>query len=450
MKLDEFKEKLFKKAHLEGFSEYEIYYVNNSTLSIRAFEKELEKYAVSNTNGLSFRGIFNGNMGYAYTEVLDDTSLELLIKNAKENALVIETMEKEIIYKEKGNYASFDGYKAELSNVSPKEKIDLALLMEEETRKQSDKVLRSECTLEDGESYCRIINSHGLDVSFKSNDIIALIESVVQDGAMMNSSFAIKCSKNFNEINAPSLAKEAIDEALAYVGAASIESGKYRIALRNDVSGSLLRTFSGIFSSDNVQKGLSLLKGKLGEKIASSKVTIIDNPLLDEGLNSRPFDAEGVATYTKNVIENGELKTLLYNLKTAEKDCLKSTGNASKNTYSSPISIAPSNFYFEPGKKDFKGILEALGEGLLITDVQGLHSGANPISGDFSLAAKGFLIKDGAIKRPVEQITVSGNFYVLLKNIEEVGSDLKFTYPSGDGYFGSPTILVTEMSISGK
>ena len=195
---------------------------------------------------------------------------------------------------------------------------------------------------------------------------------------------------------------------------------------------------------------LSLLKGKLKTKIASDIVTLIDDPLMEKGLASIPFDDEGVATYTKAVIGEGILNTYLYNLKTAKKDGVESTGNASKASYASPIGTSPSNFYIKPGNNDIDELKKLLGKGLLITEVQGLHSGANPVSGDFSLGAKGFLIKNGLIERPVEQITIAGNFYKILLDIVDLGSDLKFGIPSGSSCFGSPSVIVKEMSVAGK
>ena len=140
---------------------------------------------------------------------------------------------------------------------------------------------------------------------------------------------------------------------------------------------------------------------------------------------------------------------LIYNLKTAKKDGVKSTGNASKASYASPIDISPSNFFIKPGVKSKEELIKTLGQGIFITEVQGLHSGANSVSGDFSLSAKGFEIKDGEKIRPLEQITIAGNFYNMLLDIVEVGADLKFGIPSG-GCYGSPSLIVKELSVAGK
>jgi PmbA protein len=296
----------------------------------------------------------------------------------------------------------------------------------------------------------RIVNSKGLELIHRSNNVFAMLSPVIKDGDMVNNASAYKVTRNFSELNAADLAKEAVDNAMAYIGAQPVKSGTYRIALRNDVASDILATFSGIFSADNVQKGMSMLKGKLGTTIASDKVTVIDDPLLPGGLRSVPFDAEGVAAYTKEVISGGMLKTFLYNLKTAMKDGVKTTGNAAKGSYASPVDTAVFNFYIKPGKKSYDEILQSLGDGILITELQGMHSGANGVSGDFSLGAKGFLIKGGKVEKAVDQITVAGNFYKVLEDVEEIGSDLRFEPPSSAGCFGSPTIILKGLSVAGS
>jgi PmbA protein len=208
----------------------------------------------------------------------------------------------------------------------------------------------------------------------------------------------------------------------------------------------LLSTFSDCFSADTAQKGLSLLKDKEGKMVASNIVTIIDDPLLDFGIASTSFDDEGVATYKKEVIKNGKLTTLLHNLKTANKAKTKSTANGFKASYSSCVLVSVTNFYIQNGNNSLEDLMLKLNEGVMITDFSGLHSGANPITGDFSLAAKGFYIKNGKRDFPIEQITVAGNFFTLLKNIESIANDLKFPLSS----IGSPSILVKELSIAGK
>jgi len=219
--------------------------------------------------------------------------------------------------------------------------------------------------------------------------------------------------------------------------------------LRNNAAAEILEAFSSVFSAERVQKNLSLLKDKLHEKIASEIITLVDNPYMDKGYASSAFDSEGVPTKEKNIIEKGVLNTYLHNLKTALKDGVDSTGNASRSSYKSSIGISPTNMYIEPGEKKLDALINGVEEGLMITDVQGLHAGLNPISGDFSLSAQGFLIQKGEIKEPVNQITISGNFLEMLKNVEEVGKDLRFGLPS-NAYIGSPSLKIKNLDVAGE
>ena len=220
------------------------------------------------------------------------------------------------------------------------------------------------------------------------------------------------------------------------------------VALSPDAAADLLQTFSSVFSAEYAQKGLSLLNGREGEVIAAECVTIVDNPHLAGSIASAPFDGEGVATRPTKVVDGGRLTTLLHNLKTAHKQGVETTANAARG-YSSPVTVAPTNFYFQPSELSADELLAKLGDGLLITEVSGPHAGANAISGDFSLSAKGFRVREGKRAEAVNQITVAGNFYQLLKDVTAVGSDLTFGMPSGS-QFGSPTLLVSSLSIAGK
>jgi PmbA protein len=241
--------------------------------------------------------------------------------------------------------------------------------------------------------------------------------------------------------------KESVENALIQFDASSVDSGEYRILLRNDAAGDLLSAFSSMFFAERVQKGLSLLTGKLGQPVASEAVTIVDDPF--EADNPRAFDAEGVPSVLTTVVEKGVLKNYLYNLKSALKDGVASTSNAGRMGTAGPVNTAPSNFYIVKGDKSFDELKAMLQNGLLITEISGLHAGLNPVSGDFSLIAKGQLVENGEIVRSVDQITVAGNFLALMQGIEAVGSDLRFG-PPGAGRIGCPSLLISKLVVSGK
>lgn len=442
-----FKEELFEKAKKAGFEECEIYYSDAESLSLNVYEGEVEKYKLNNAFGLSFRGKINGKMGYSYTEILDEEAISTLISNAKEAALAIENEDMQFIYEGDNEYKELDFYKKELDEIKPDQLISFALEMEKECKKQCSKVVNFQgCGIGYGKSTYGIINSKGLNLKNERNSLTAYVIPIIEENSEKYDGMGYVVAKKASDIKPSDLAKQGIEEALSKVGGKSIPSGKYKIVINNEAMVSLLGTFSGIFNAEQAQKGLSLLKGKEGEVIASEILTLIDDPHLNDGLGSTSFDDEGVATYKKEIITQGKLNTLLYNLKTAHKAGIKSTGNGFKSSYASVVGVSATNFYINPGEKSFEELCECVNQGVIITEFAGLHSGASSITGDFSLAAKGFMIENGKKGFPIEQITVAGNFFSLLKDIEIIGSDLKFPMSS----IGSPSVVIRELSVAGK
>ncbi|MBP8315057.1 TldD/PmbA family protein, partial [Clostridium neonatale] len=431
MEFNLFKEKLFEEANKAGFEEYEIYYADGESLSINIYEGEVEKYKLNTAFGLSFRGKINGKMGYSYSEILDEEAIKTLIENAKSAALTIENDDVKFIYEGDKEYKEIDCFKKELEGINPDKYIELALQMEKECKKQCDKVINfSSCAIGYGKSTYGIINSKGLNLKNERNSLSAYVIPIIEADGEKYDGMGYVLAQKLDDIKPDELAKQAIEEATSRIGGKSIPSGNYKIIINNEAMVSLLGTFSSIFNSEQAQKGLSLLQGKEGEIIASDIVTLIDDPHLKDGLGTCSFDDEGVATYTKEIVTNGKLNTLLYNLKTANKAGVKSTGNGFKSSYASTVGVSETNFYIKPGEKTFDELCEIVKDGVIITEFAGLHSGASSVTGDFSLAAKGFMIENGKKTFPVEQITIAGNFFTLLKDIEEVGCDLKFPMSS--------------------
>ena len=447
MDFKEFKNILFEKALNEGFENCEVYYTDGENISITVYEGEVEKYNIDKSFGLSFRGMLNGKMGYSYTEILDDKAIDMLIKSAKEAASCIESNDIQFIYEGDKNYSKVKTYSEKLENIDASKLIDIALELEKETKGYSDKVINlNACKISYSSSKNGIYNTKGLELNNKGNLLISYVIPIVEENNEKQDGIGYMIVDSIDELDTKKIAKQGVEDALSKLGGKSIPSGNYKTIIYNEAMASLLETFSDVFSAEEAQRGLSLLKGKEGKVIASDIVSIIDDPLMDNGLASAPFDDEGVATFKKEIVSKGVLNTLLHNLKTANKANLKTTGNGFKSSYSSPVSVEPTNFYIEKGMKTLEELMNEVDEGVIITDFAGLHSGANSITGDFSLASKGFYIKDGRKIYPIDQITVAGNFFELLKNIKDIGNDLNFPISS----IGSPSVVVEGLSIAGK
>ncbi|QNO13703.1 TldD/PmbA family protein [Alkalicella caledoniensis] len=449
MNIRDFKEKLFSLGTENGFTDMEVYFNASNNFNVKIFKGEVDNYTVADESGLAFRGLYKGKMGYAFTEKVDETSLGILIEEAKGNAMIIEDEDEVEIFAGSEKYNDFEGYSKALDEFTPEKKIQFAKDLEKEAFALDSRVVAvNYCMMASGEGERIIINNKGLEKSAKDNLAYCYLSVVVKEGENIKTGAKFVASTNITDFHAKKIAEKAVKEAVSMLGAETVKSKNYPVIFRNDAANTMLETFSSIFSAENVQKDLSLLKGKLGKNIASEKITIIDDPLMENGFASTPFDAEGVATYKKEIVSQGKLNTFLHNLKTAKKDGTESTGNAYKASFKGSVGIAPSNMYISPGEKTYDQLVENVEEGIIITDLQGLHSGTNAVSGDFSLAAQGYLVQNGKIIRPVDQITIAGNFYELLNEIEDIADDLEFGLPSR-GNFGSPSLRVKGIAVSG-
>ncbi|MFD1735055.1 TldD/PmbA family protein [Bacillus salitolerans] len=449
MNVQQFQERLFTKGHDLGFTDMELYYEREEKFSCGVFKGEIDKYESSEIAGISFRGIYNGKMGYAFTEKLDDESVHYLLEHAKENSLIIEDEDKEEIFAGSKEYREENFYSDNLSRVTPEDKINVMLEIEKEIYAYDERVKATDYfILSSSEAEKAISNNKGLFLQDKTNSLGFYVSVVVKQGEEIKTGSYVKVTKDFSSIDPKQVAKQAVEEALSQLNAQSIASKKYPVLLRHDAAASLIQTFIPVFSAENTQKGQSRLKGKVGETIGVSSLNIVDDPFLPNGLLSRNFDGEGVATKTLQLVSNGVLTTFLHNRKTAAKDGVESTGHAHKSSYKSSITVSPSNLYIEPTSKSYNELVTTIDEGIIITDLSGLHSGANQISGDFSLAANGYYVKGGKIVTAVNQMTIAGNFYELLNSITEIGSDLDFTPWATNGFVGSPSLLVQELSVT--
>jgi Predicted Zn-dependent proteases and their inactivated homologs len=443
MTFAQFKEACFKLALEKGCESAEVYATSSDGFSVNVLKAEIIKYAVERSGGLNLRVLYNGKSGYAYTEIMEDP--ESLVDHAIDNAKAIENTDADPM-QGACEYPAITVKPNPVVACSEEEKIRLALDLERDTLAYDPRVDRmGYCSVDTGVTETHISNTLGLDANSKERYSYMLLEPILKQDGEEQSSFAFRFGPDIAQYG--EMIKEGVENALMQFSASTVDSGEYRVLLRNDAAADLLQAFSPMFFADQVQKNLSLLSGKLHEPIASPLVTILDDPF--EADNPRAFDTEGVPSVLTTVVENGVLKSYLYNLKSAEKDGVASTSNAGRAGASSPVDTAPSNFYLVKGDKSFDALKKLLNNGLIITEISGLHAGLNAISGDFSLLAKGLLVENGEIVRSVDQITVAGNFLKLMQGIEAIGSDLRFGIPMG-GRVGSPSLLIGSLVISGK
>ena len=448
MEINKFIDELFKIAKENGLNEFEVYYSEGESFSVKIYNGQVDDYKNSLGKGLSFRGIYNGRMGYSFTENFDESSLKLLVEELISNASILETEDKEFIFEGAKEYVNSNNYKGLLEKVEVEEKIKKVILMEKLTKEYDKRV--------DSVNYCiygegvgkRIIrNSKGLNLENLEDGAHAYLNVVIKDGKETKTGFSLKTFSDFDKFEPEEIVKEAVEKALSLLGSKSLKSGKYDVIIKNEAFVDLMNAMGGIFSAEAVDKGMSKFKGKINEKVASEKLTIIDDPMREEGI-FKTFDDEGVPTKKKMLIENGQLKTYVHSLKTANKFGVEPTGNGQKASYKSSVVVGTYNFYIVPSEISYDELVKKLDKGVILIEFDGIHAGLNSISGDFSLSTRGYKVENGEIVGAVNEVTLAANYFELLLNLEEIGNDLEFSYPFGKA--GSPSILFRNLDIAGE
>ena len=448
MTFNEFKSLVIAACKDAGITEYELYYQAGTSVNVGVFQHSVNEFTSSTSGGVCFRCIHQGKMGYASTEDLSAEQAKLIVAKAAEAADYLES--------EEAVFLGEGGQVYEELNIQPYELPTTEELIHKALETQ-EKLYAADPAVIDGcqtqafseQAKIAIYNSKGLDLQYSNNASGLVAVGVVTNGTEMANDVKFKLGK-LDTIDADEMVKKVVENAKIQLGGDVAPTGQYPVVFSPEAMCSLLQVFASIFSSEAAQKGLSQLSSKEGSVIAAPIVTLVDDPFHKDNPEPINFDAEGSPTHKKNVIEKGTLNTLLYNLKTAAVAGKKTTGNASKAGYSADVAVRPFTMYLDNGDKTVEELYNLAEGGVCITDLQGLHSGANPISGDFSLQSSGFMLKDGKRAEYVKSFTVAGNFYDVLKNIEAIADDCQLPMAMGMTTFGSPSVLVNGLTIAGK
>ena len=447
MNFESMKAALIAAAKQEGIEEYEIYFEREENLSVETLKDEISSFSSGVTGGICFRCLVNGKMGYASGELMTADAMADLVSRAVSNAKCIDSEDRSEIFSGSLHYETGELPRPKLADASLLRKTVLEL--QKQTYAKNDAVSDgTQSYMMSTVSEVRLCNSKGLDLQNRVGMSAGYVDALVRVGNEAQESYEVAVGSTYDELkHVPQI---AVQKALDKIGAQTVESGKYNVVFSGEQFRQFLATFAGIFSAKNAQLGLSLLAGKEGETVAASCVTVTDDPMRAGYAIQTPFDGEGVATYRKNVIENGVLKTLLYDLTTARKADKASTGNGQKRGYASSVSIAPYSFSICAGDRSLDDLLTLAGDGILVTECKGFHAGANDVTGDFSIESAGFRIRNGKKAEPIKSFTVAGNFFDLLKSIHAIGNEVRWSPFGGFTTFGSPDLLVMDMSVAGK
>ena len=435
----------FKLAKEAGIEEAELSVVNDYSLSFSLFHGEIDSYSTSNSSSYLARGIYKGKMASIKSDIYNKEVAAYFVKGIVQNASVIENDDPVFIFKGSEKYRKINTFNKQLATIPVEKKIEIARDIEKQIKGGDSRIVEVETVAYDESSSSNIImNSHGLKLIQKNNHFLYYAGAMARENGQTKTGGDIYFGNDFSKFVPSDLVKSVIKETVSQLGGHQCESATYKAVLSPDVVKSLLSAYISSANAEDVQKNSSLFIGKLGQKIASKKVTVEDLPI-SKTVFARSFDDEGVATYNKAIIKNGVLQTYLYNLTTAAKEGVQTTANGLV-AGGSKVQTTPWFLKMKPGKKTQEELFEEVSDGVYITEVQGLHAGLNPRSGNFSLQSTGFLIKNGKLDHPLDIITVSGNLVDVFNSITSVGSDSK-TFISA---IECPSVVIKKLSVSGK
>ena len=440
MEAKAFVEALYAAAENENVGEFQIYCGYNAESGLSLFESKIEKAENSETQTLSFKVKKNGKIGqYVLRAPFEEKDIPDIISNAVENAELISDEDENFFHDGSGEYRQdLKPYRPLTDKLEKLDKEEFLQKLEKEAYKQSklvSKVLN--CRYRENKYQAILRNSLGLNLDIDWAQANATLYLAVKDGDEVKDAFEYVVFDKDEDFNPQSLAKKVVDDALSKLHAVDFTSGKMPAVIKNRAFRALLgKLVKATFAQDIIDKK-SKFEGKIGKKVASQLVSVVEDPFMEGGMQTRAFDYEGYPTSQKEIIKDGVLQTYLHNLKTAHRFKTHSTGNG-KNLIT--------NLYLKSGETSFEQLLCELNDGILISEIKGLNVGMDLVSGDFSVVGAGFLVENGKIGQPVTQFTIAGNFYELLMNIRKVGSDLDFYQTN----VGSPSVLVDGLTLSNK
>lgn len=440
-------QKIIERGLQLGLEAVEIYASTSESNTIKLDEGKLETYNTKEIFGVSIRGLKDGKMGYVYTETLDDEYVEEILNNLVQNIATLDATEPEFMYEGGSEYQEVPELKADYKQYTAAEKIAMLQKLEKEIKSKSEKIVKvGYCQYSEASQNIQIINSKGLDLHKSYSYMSVFAGAVANENDQTVVGVAADINTEFKNLELDRIINESTESALAQLGAGDIKTGNYPVVFKRDVATEILSAFTSIFSGVAVIKKMTILADKVGQKVFGNNITIYDDPFYTDALVKTSFDDEGVPCRTKTIVENGVFNGFLHNLKTANFLKAEPTGNGFKAGVDGGVSVSPTNLYIKPGKLSKDEIISTIDNGIYVTEVNGLHAGLNPISGDFNVQASGFVIENGKLGRPITLFVVSGNFYEMMNQVEEIGNDIEKRFNS----VASPTLKFKQLAISGK
>jgi len=434
------------KALHKGVDEAEVYIEKGDKFSLEIKDGEIETLEQAGSKGMGLRILKDRKLAFGYTS---DFSSESIEKLADELIVIAKYSDgddcnglptSDMLVQ---NTVDLKLYDDRLAQITTPEKIDITRRMEAAARDYDKRVYKFRTSkFNDWAGITVLVNSSGFKISKKDTYCFIVCIPVAEEDKEKQMGFWFSVKRAFSELDSPEeVGRIAAERAVRMLGAKPVATSVMPVIFSPLEAASLCRGLGVSLGGQMIFRKNSFFVDKLGEKVASEKLTLVDDGLLPGALGSSPFDGEGILPGKKKLIDKGILKCYLFDLYYGRKLASNSTGNAARSYSSTPI-ISITNLYGEKGDRTPEEIIKSVDKGLYVTSTMG--AGLDYVTGDYSVGAEGFMVEKGELTFPVSRVTISGNMTDMLQNILEVGNDLEMR----NSVF-APTIMIDKMTVSG-
>ena len=430
--------------------ELEVYVARGSETEIRAYDGEVESLTSATSAGIGIRVVVDHRLGFAWAGSLDESVLGETLEEARDNA-GFATADEDVRLAVPDGVAAVlvDLWDEGLAAVSTARKVELALALEAQAR-GADPRIRQVDTADYGDvaSEAALVSTTGIRSSARKTSGYLSVGVIAGEGDASQTGGGYSVGRGFAGLDPDRACQDAVIRAMRLLGATKGPSGRSTVVFDRRMATSILSIVSSALSGEAVAKGRSFFAGRVGEQVGHPGLTLVDDPTDARAYGAAAYDAEGLACRRNVLIDAGVLQGFLYDTVSGSRAGVASTGSAVRGGYAGTPGPGCRALTLAPGPEgyDENGVLAAVGEGLFVQSMTGVHSGVNPVSGDFSVGAEGLMIRDGKLAEPVREITVASTLQRMLLSLVAVGADIEWLPSIAAGQ----TLAIGDMQISGS
>jgi PmbA protein len=415
---------------------------------VRAYGGEVESLSSAESAGIGVRVIAKSRQGFAYVGNLDERLAREALAEARDNAsFATEDANVGLADPDGIVPAELELWDDSLDAMGTDEKVALALELERQVR-AGDPRIREVVSADYGDDQVEeaVASSTGISASSRATTCYLVVYAVAGEGDDTQTGAGYSVGRGPGELEIEKASREAVVRATRMLGASKPASGRFTVVFDRAITATLLSVLARTLSGEEVAKGRSLFADRLGDQVAAASITLVEDPTNQPAFGASRYDAEGLASRRLPLIDKGQLVAYLYDTYSARLAKAHSTASAVRAGFKSAPGVGARALSLVPGDLDQAGVIAAVDEGLFIQSVSGIHSGVNPVSGDFSVGAEGLLIRRGELAQPVREITIASTIQRLLQGIEIVGGDVEWLPSVASGL----TIAIGDVAMSGN